>query len=325
MPKVFVTRKLPERGIKVLVDNSFEVEVYAEDFPIPKNKLIDEVKKADALLCLLTDKIDSEVINANPKLKIISNYAVGLDNIDVEYATSKKIPVTNTPEVLTDSVAEHTIALMLAVARHITQSDKFLRSGVYKGWSPMLFLGRELKGKMLGIVGLGRVGSSVAMIASKGFGMEILYFNRSRDFEFEKNYGAKYLSLQELLAVSDFVSLHVPLTNETKHLIGAKELALMKKSVYLINTSRGPVVNEKDLVETLKKKKIAGAALDVFEFEPDLSKGLTQLTNVVLTPHIASATFEAREKMAELAAAAIVDIFAGRIPKNIVNKQVFDK
>mgnify|MGYP001560011723 CR=1 FL=1 len=322
--RVFVTQKIPEIGIKLL-QKYFQVKVYLKDQAMPKKELIKEVKKCDALLCLLTDKIDAEIINANPKLKIISNYAVGFDNIDTNAATKKMIPVTNTPGVSTDAVAEHTFALILAVTKHIVEADSFTKAGKYNGWKPMQFLGSELKGKTIGIVGLGRIGAGVAERAGKGMGVKVLYYDIKRNKDFEKEYRAAFVSLPTLFKKSDFVSIHVPLLPSTRHLIGKTELSMMKKSAYLINTSRGPIVDEKALVQALKKKQIAGAALDVYEHEPKLTPGLTKLKNVVLTPHTASATIEARTAMSELAAQNIIDVLQGRKAKFTVNPEVYGK
>ena len=320
--KVFVTRKIPIAGIKLLKKH-FQVRVYAKDQVIPKKELLKGVKWCDALLCLLTDKIDKTILKANPKLKIVSNYAVGYNNIDIKTATSLKIPVTNTPGVLTDAVAEHTMALLMAISRRIPESDKFTRAGKYKSWKPMLLLGAQLKGKTLGIIGLGRIGAGLAERAHKGMGINVLYHDIKRNPKFEKKYQAKFATLNNLLKKSDFISLHVPLLPSTKHLISKKQLSLMKKTAYLINTSRGPIVNEKALVSALKSKRIAGAALDVFENEPKLTPGLNKLSNVVLTPHTASATIEARTAMSEIAAQNIVAILKGKKAKFTVNPEVY--
>ena len=321
-PKIFVTRKIPESGIKLL-QKSCHVKIYPKDQVIPKDELIKEVKQCDALLCLLTDKIDKEVIDANHKLKIISNYAIGFNNIDVAYATKKGIPVTNTPgKAIVDAVAEHTIALLFAITKRIVEADQFMRAGKYKTWEPLLLLGMELVEKTIGIVGLGRIGSGVAQRA-KAMGMKIVYYDVKRNADFEREFSAQYLSLNNLLKSADVVSVHVPLLPTTKHLIGTKELSLMKKTAYLINTSRGPVIDEKALVQALKQKKIAGAGLDVYEFEPKLATGLTKLQNVVLTPHIASATIEARSEMSKDAAENILAVLQGKKPKMLVNAQVY--
>jgi len=322
--KVFVTRDLPKEGIDLLKKN-FIVKVYSKDQAIPMNELEKGIKWCDALLPLLTEKIDGKLMDLNKKLKIIANYAVGFDNIDIKAATQRKIPVSNTPDVLTEAVAGHTIALLLAIARRIPESDKFTKDGKYKVWKPMLLLGTELKGKTLGIVGLGRIGSIVAETAVKGLGMNILYNKRTRDKQFEKKYKAKFSSLSELMKKSDFISIHTPLTPQTKHLIGKKQLGMMKKTAYLVNTSRGPIVDEKALVNALKKGKIKGAALDVFEKEPKLSPGLNKLDNVILTPHTASGTIETRSAMAVLAAQNIIDISKNKKPRTIVNKEIYGK
>lgn len=323
-PKVFITRKIPESGIKLL-QKSCHVKIYPKDQVIPKKELIKEVKNCDALLCLLTDTIDKEVIDANPKLKIISNYAIGFNNINVAYATKKVIPVTNTPgRAIVDAVAEHTIALMFAITKRICEADQFTRRGKYKGWEPQLLLGMELVGKIIGIVGLGRIGSGVAQRA-KAMGMKVIYYDVKRNQQFEQEFKAEYCTLPQLLKTADIVSLHVPLLPTTTHLIGKKELSRMKKTAYLINTSRGPVIDEKALVQALKKRQVAGAGLDVYEFEPKLSAGLTRLQNVVLTPHIGSATIEARTEMSLDAAENILAVLQGKKPKMLVNKEVYGK
>ncbi len=323
-PRVFVTRKIPESGIKLL-QKSCQVKIYPKDQVIPKKELIKEVKRCDAMLCLLTDKIDKEVIDANPHLKIISNYAIGFNNINVAYATKKGIPVTNTPgRAIVDAVAEHTIALMFAITKRICEADCFTTAGKYQGWEPQLLLGMELVRKTIGIVGLGRIGSGVAQRA-KAMGMKVIYTDVKRNRQFEKEFSAQYYTLPQLLKIADVVSLHVPLLPATTHLIGRKELSLMKKTSYLINTSRGPVIDEKALVQALKKKQIAGAGLDVYEFEPKLTAGLTNLQNVVLTPHIASATIEARSEMSLDAAENILAVLRGQQPKMLVNPEVYKK
>lgn len=322
--KVFITRKIPDVGIKLL-QRSCSVKIHPHHHPISRMELQEGVMWCDALLSLLTDKIDKSIININPKLKVISNYAVGFDNIDVSYATQKGIPVTNTPGVLTDAVAEHTFALMVSIARKITLSDTFTRKKRYKGWDPLLFLGTELKGKTLGIVGLGRIGSGVAQRAYQGLGMNIIYYDIKHDLTFERHFHAHKKSLWELLKESDFVTLHVPLLPSTHHLIGTKELSFMKRTAYLINTSRGAIIDEKALVAALKRQQIAGAALDVYEFEPKLTPGLEKLDNVVLTPHTASATVEARNAMAEIAANNILAIFKGKKALYTVNPEVYGK
>jgi len=320
--KVFVSREIPHAGIDML-KKKFDVKIYPGANAIPRKDLEHGVKWCDALLPLLTDKVDAKLMDLNKNLKVIANYAVGFDNIDVKAATERKIPVTNTPGVLTDAVAEHAITLMMSIARRIPESDVFTKKGKYKGWSPMLLLGTELKGKTLGIVGLGHIGSAVAERAIRGLGMKVIYYKRHPDKDFEKKYGAKFVSLLDLMKNSDFISVHTPLNPATRHLIGKKQLAMMKKTAYLINTSRGPIIDEKALISVLKKRKIQGAALDVLENEPKLTPGLNKLVNVILTPHTASGTIETRSAMAVLAAKNIIEFSQGKVPSNIVNKEIY--
>ena len=319
MAKVYVTRSISEEGIELLKKKSFQVDINPEDKVLSKDELKRAIVGYDGLLCLLTDKIDGEVLDAAGKqLKIVANYAVGYDNIDVKAANERKVFVTNTPGVLTEAVAEHTFALLMAVAKRIAEADKFVRNGKYTQWEPKGFLGPQVWGKTIGIVGLGRIGSFVAQIAHGGFNMEVLYHDVNKNEEFEMRFSAKYNELLDLLKQSDFVTIHVPLLPETHHLIGAKELGTMKQTAILINTSRGPVVDEGALVEALKSKKITGAGLDVYEHEPDLTPGLADLPNAVLTPHIASATNEARNAMSRIAAENISAALEGKQPPNLV-------
>jgi len=318
MPKIFITRQIPEKGISLLKDKGWDVSVGPED-KISREDLLEGVKGVDAILSVLTEKIDKEVIEAAGKqLKIIANYAVGYNNIDVAEAQRREIIVTNTPGVLTDSVAEHTIAFLFSIAERIVEADKFIRAGKYKAWGPKLLLGADIKGKTLGIIGLGRIGSAVAQRMQDGFDVKIVYYDLKRNKELEEKFGMEYRELDDLLKESDFVSLHTVLTEKTRHLINAEKLELMKPTAYLINTSRGPIIDETALVEVLKGKKIAGAALDVFEKEPELMPGLSELENVVLTPHIASATLGTRDKMAEMAANNIIAALEGQTPPNLV-------
>ncbi len=321
---ILVTRQIPEAGIEILKKNFKNVIVNTKDRNLTYNELIKKVRGVDAILCLLNDRIDAKVIANMDKCKVISNYAVGFNNIDVEEATKRGIIVTNTPGVLTDATADLTWALILAVTRRIVEADKFVRKGKFKGWAPMLLLGSELAGKTLGIIGAGRIGTAVGLRA-KGFKMKVLYFNLNKNETLEEEVGAKKVSLETLLKNSDIVTIHVPLTPKTKHLIGARELNLMKKGAYLINTSRGEVVDEKALIKALKTGKLAGAGLDVFEYEPFVPKELIELDNVVLTPHIGSATVETRTKMAVVAAENIVKVLSGKIPANVVNPEVLSK
>ena len=321
MAKIYITRMVPESGIKILKDKGFEVVINPEDKVLTKEELMNNLRgqNYDALFCLLTDKIDAEVMDSfGPQLKIIANMAVGFDNINIEEARKRGIMVTNTPDVLTESVAEHTIALMFAIARRLVESDQFMRDGKYIGWAPMLFLGNDLVEKTLGLVGLGRIGAAVAKRMHDGFEMKIIYYDVKRNEELEKQYHLEYRDLENLLKESDFVSVHVPLLETTRHLIGEPQLRIMKKTAYLINTSRGPVIDEKALVVALKSGEIKGAALDVFEFEPKITPELLQLDNVILTPHIASATEETRSKMSDLAATNIIEALEGHTPPNLL-------
>lgn len=305
----------------MLKEKGYEVVVNPEDRVLTKEELIGALKEQnyDALFGLLTDKIDGEVMDSfGPQLKIVANMAVGLDNIDTEEAKRRGIIITNTPGVLTDTVAEHTFALMLSITHRIPEADKFTRAGQYIGWAPMLLLGNDLSGKTLGIVGLGRIGSRVAYHALKGFDMRVVYYDVKRNEDFEKEFSAVYLPLEDLLKQSDFISIHVPLLDSTRHLINAENLKLMKPSAYLVNTSRGPVIDEAALTFALANKTIRGAALDVFEFEPKITPELLTLDNVILTPHIASATEETRSKMSALAATNIIEALEGRTPPDLV-------
>lgn len=319
--KVYVTRAIPESGIDLLKEAGHEVVVSEKDGVLTKEELVVELKKDhyDAVLCLLTDSIDGEVFDAAPNAKIFANYAVGYNNINTEEAKERGITITNTPGILTNTVAEHTIALMLSITSRIAEADRFTRAGKYDGWAPMLFLGTDLKDKTLGILGAGRVGQRVAHIASRGLGMKIYYYDIKQDEAFEKEYGAQFkATVDEVLSGADVVTTHVPLLDSTRHLINKERFLKMKPTAYFINSSRGPVVDESALVEALKNGVIKGAALDVFENEPALAAGLAELDNIVITPHIASATIETRGKMSEMAAQNIIDFFDGKTPKNVV-------
>lgn len=319
--KIYVTRQIPEAGIKKLKEKGYETTINPLDKVLVKEELIAALKgkNYDAVLCFLTDKIDDEILAAaGPQVKIFANYAVGVDNIDLQAAQKRKIMISNTPGVLTETVAEFTIGLIFAVTKRIVEADEFIRQGKFVGWAPMLFLGSDLKEKTLGIVGLGRIGCEVARRMHDGFDMKIIYYDVNRNEKLEKLYHLKYVDLETLLKTSDIVSVHVPLLPVTHHLIGAKELAIMKPTAYLINTSRGPVVDEAALVTALKNKVICAAGLDVFEKEPVLTSGLAELDNVVLTPHIASASLETRSKMAEMAAENIIAALENKTPPNLV-------
>jgi glyoxylate reductase len=324
--KIFVTRKIPGKSLDALEEAGYDVDISVYDRPLKEEELVERVKGKDALLTLLTDKIDGDLMDlAGPQLKIVSNYAVGFDNVDIKAATERGIVVTNTPsDEVNEAVAEHTWALILALTRRIVEADEATRRGGYKGWEPGIFLGKGLIGKTLGIIGLGRIGSMVARRAA-GYKMDLVYNKRTPDPEAERKLGAKFLELDELLAKSDFITLHVPLTDQTRHMINKDTLGKMKKGAFLINTSRGPVVYENDLVDSLKKGHLSGAGLDVYENEPNINPELIGMENVVLTPHIASATWEARDKMGQQAVSAIINTFSGKEPENIVNDEVWEK
>ncbi len=321
--KVFVTQLIPQAGLAILNRACPDYSINSEDRVLTRRELMERVRGADALLALLTDRIDAEVMAAaGPQLKIVANMAVGFDNIDLQAATHRGVMVTNTPGVLTDATAEHAWALLFAVARRIPESERYLRAGKFRGWGPLLFLGSDISGHTLGIVGAGRIGCAMA-IKSRGFNMRVLYSDRSPKPHLESEIGARRVELEELLRQSDFVSLHVPLLPDTTHLIHAGSLSLMKRTACLINTGRGPLVDEAALAEALKNGVIAGAALDVFENEPAVHPELLKLENVVLTPHVASATIESRSMMATMAAENLVAGLAGEKPPNLVNAEVW--
>jgi lactate dehydrogenase-like 2-hydroxyacid dehydrogenase len=319
--KIYVTRKIPQPGLDLL-SKYHEIDVNLEDRVLSKKEIIEGLKGKDGLLCLLTDNIDKEVISSEPNLKMIASYAVGYDNIDVKFATKLRIPVSNTPGVLTNATSEMAWALLFSVARRIVEADKFTRAGKFHGWDPMLMHGKDITGKTLGVVGTGRIGTSFAL-KSKGFDMKVLYVDKVKNKTLEKELNAKKVTFETLLKESDFISLHVPLIPATHHLIGEKQLKMMKKTAVLINTSRGPVLDEKALVEAIKEKLIFGAGLDVYEHEPKISKELLNLDNVVLQPHSASATTESREGMSVIAAENMVAGLKGEFPPNCVNPEVF--
>ena len=318
-PKIFITRILPQLVLDKIRE-VFELRINSEDRVLTTTEIIEGVKWCDILLCLLTDTIDKDIITVNPNLKGIVNYAVGYNNIDVKTATHLKIPVTNTPGVLTETTADLAWSLICAVARHMVEADKFMREGKFMGWGPMLCLGGEINRKTLGIIGAGRIGTAVAKRAT-GFNMEVIYTNKSTTIE--KSIKAEKVEINELLQRSDFVSLHVPLVPSTRHLIGEHELKLMKKTAYLINTSRGPVVDEKALVKALQEGQIAGAGLDVYENEPELAEGLSECKNAVLLPHVGSGTIETRTNMGMIAAKNAIAIIEGKKAPQVVNPEIY--
>ena len=319
---VCVTRMIPDVGIDLLRGKCDPLDINPEDRVLTRDELLAMVGGRDGVLCLLTDPIDAEVFDAaGPRCKVFANYAVGYNNIDVAAATERGIAITNTPGVLTDATADHAWALLFSAARRIVEADRFTREGRFKGWGPMMFLGGDITGKTLGVVGAGRIGTAMAL-RSSGFRMRVLYTDTVPNAVIEEELGARRVDLATLLRESDYVSVHVPMTLETTHLIGSEELAMMKPSAYLINTSRGPVIDEAALVEALRAKGIAGAGLDVFEREPELVPGLAELDNVVIPPHIASATIETRGRMAAMAAGNLIARLEGDEPPNCVNPEV---
>ncbi|MBU1106725.1 MAG: D-glycerate dehydrogenase [Candidatus Riflebacteria bacterium] len=322
-PKVFVTREIPQAGLQVLSQH-FNVEVWPHYAPPTKTQLVEKISDCEAMISLLSDKIDAEVFAAAPKLKIIAQYAVGYDNIDVQEASRRNIRVTNTPEVLTDSSADFAFAQLMAVARRVVEADRYVRNGQWQvAWHPSMMLGYDIHAATIGIIGAGRIGQAVARRA-QGFSMKILYYSSSAKSEFERKTGAQRVELDTLLREADFVSLHVPLTASTRNLINAEKLALMKRTAFLINNSRGPVVDEKALYEALKAGNIAGAALDVFAGEPTPADNpLLTLDNVVVAPHISSASHATRARMAEMVAENLVAFFAGKEPPDLINPEAF--
>lgn len=321
--KVYVTRQLFPEAIEILKRHA-DVEIFeGVDNAIPRDLLLSKVRGVDGLLPLLTEKIDAEVMDAGEKLKVISNYAVGFNNIDTDAATERGIYVTNTPGILTDTTADAAFALLMAAARRVPEADRHIRAKKWiHAWGPRMFIGRDVHGKTLGILGMGRIGTAITKRA-QGFDMKVIYNDIHRRKDLEDELGIVYKSKDEVLRESDFLSLHVPLTPETHHMIGAEELATMKKTAILVNTSRGPVVDEAALYEALRDSVIAGAGLDVFEAEPlDHGSPLMNLDNIVLTPHLASGTIETRTKMAVTAATNLVSVLQGLEPPNLVNPEV---
>tara|TARA_R110002049_G_scaffold72490_6_gene187351 strand:+ start:26975 stop:27955 length:981 start_codon:yes stop_codon:yes gene_type:complete len=322
-PKIFLTRELPPDSMAILRRHS-QLTYNQDDRVLDKQELIDGLKDADGLLCLLNDTIDADVINANPNLRVISNFAVGFNNIDVNAATARKLPITNTPGVLTETTADMAFALLMAAARRVAEGDRFVRTRGWNGWGPLQFLGCEVTGATLGLVGLGRIGKSMIQRA-KGFEMPVVYWNRTRMSEKEESaLGVTYKSLDDVMTHSDFVSVHVALNDETHHLIGAEQISRMKPTGILINTSRGPVVDESALVEALKSRSIGGAGLDVYENEPLLEPELYDLPTAVLAPHLGSATLQTRTKMGNMAAENCLAACDGKRPPNLVNPEVWD-
>ncbi|KPK64786.1 glyoxylate reductase [candidate division WOR_3 bacterium SM23_42] len=322
-PKVLVTRVLPRPGMDLLKLH-FDLDVNYEDQVIPREVLKEKIGNKEGLVCLLTDNIDAAIIARALRLKIIANYAVGFNNIDLVEASKRKIPVTNTPDVLTEATADLTFGLLISISRRIVEADHFLRAGTFKGWAPELLLGADVHEKTLGIIGLGRIGRAVVRRA-RGFDMRIIYYDNERlPVDAEKELGVQYCALTDLLREADYVSIHAPLSERTHHLLSTSEFELMKETAYVINAARGPIVDEKALVRAIKDKKIAGCALDVYENEPRVESELIRMNNVVLVPHIGSASVETRTKMALMVAENVIAVLVRKErPPNVVNGQIY--
>jgi glyoxylate reductase len=314
--RVLVTREIPEAGLRVL--DAFDVTVLSED-PPERGELLEAVRSAAGILSTVTEKIDAEVMDAaGEDLKVLANMAVGYDNIDLGAALERGVVVTNTPEVLNETTADTAFMLLLAAARRLGEAERLLRSGGWDAWGPKQLTGPDVWGKTLGVVGFGRIGQALARRA-RGFDMDLAYQDQYRNEDAERGLGARYLDLEELLRTSDFVSIHTPLTDDTHHLIGEAELRRMKPEAVLVNTSRGPIVDEAALAEALADGEIFAAGLDVYEDEPEVHPGLLELENVVLSPHIGSASVETRDRMAVLAAENLAAVLRGEDPKTPVD------
>lgn len=318
---IYITRKIPEAGLKLLKEKGITFDIGKFKKPPTKKEIIKALKQKsyDGVISFLTDPIDTEIFDSCPTAKVYANFSVGYNNIDIDEAKKRNIFVSNTPGTSSTAVAEHTVALMLALTTRIVEGDEFMRRGKYKGWDPNLFVGTDLKGKTIGLIGAGQIGTEVAKILHYGFGSKIIYSDISKSVELDNIDETIRKETEEVLREADIVSLHVPLLPTTQHLINKESLATMKKTAFLINTSRGPVVDEKALVYALENNIIRGAALDVFEFEPKLTKGLTKLPDIILTPHIASARQSARDMMAEIVAKNIIEVFEnGKVINSVI-------
>lgn len=318
---IYITRKIPDSGLKLLTDNGITFDMGMDKNPLSQSDLIKKLKQKpyDGVISFLTDQINQKVFDACKTAKVFANFSVGYNNIDLEYAKKNGIEISNTPGTSNTAVAESTVAMMMALTTRITEGDRFMRSGKYKGWDPELLVGTDMKDKVIGLVGVGAIGSVVAKILYHGFGSKIIYCDIAANEILESETKAIKKELKDLLKEADIVSLHCPLLPSTTHLINKETLSIMKKSAYLVNTSRGPVIDEVALITALKNNEICAAALDVFEFEPKLSRGLAKLENVILTPHIASARVTARNKMAEIAAQNIISALeTGKVINSVI-------
>jgi len=321
-PRIYITREIPKIGLKILSDYC-EIVIHKGEEPPSKEEIILNIREKDGILCMITDKIDKDIIKESPNLKVISSFSVGLNHIDINEATRRGIYVTYTPGVLTNATADLAFGLMISTARRISEGDRFVRNGEWKGgWGPNLFLGEGIWGKTLGIIGLGRIGTAVAERAM-GFKMKILYHNRNRSILNEKKLGVEYRSLENLLKESDFISLHIPLTNDTYNLIDKNKLKMMKRNAVIINTSRGEIINEDELADALIEDRISGAGIDVFQTEPlPLNSRLLKTKNIILTPHIGSATYITRNLMSEISSNNLLSVLKGKEPLYLFNQNV---
>ena len=319
MEKVYIAGAIPEVGLNLLKEH-FEVEMYDGDGIIDKETLKEGVKDASALVSLLSTNVDKEVIDSGKNLKIITNYGAGFNNVDIDYAREKNIDVTNTPKASTNATADLTIGLILSVARRIVEGDELSRTQGFDGWAPLFFRGREVSGKTIGIIGLGEIGGAVAKRA-RAFDMDVLYTGPHRKEEKEREIGSKYVNLDTLLENADFITINAAYNPDLHHLIDTAQFKQMKSTAYLINVGRGPIVNEQALVQALENKEIEGAALDVYEFEPEITDELKSFKNIVLTPHIGNATFEARDFMAKIVANDTIKKLSGEEPQFVVNNK----
>jgi glyoxylate reductase len=321
MKNIYITRQIPEIAVEMLRAKGYSIDMNMKEAVPSQADIIEALQRKpyDAVITLLTDKINSKIFDAVPHIKLFANYATGFDNIDIVEAKKRGILVTNTPGNYAYCIAEHAIALMIGLTTRMVEADSFVRAGKYQGWDPMLFVGTDLEKKTLGLIGAGRIGERVAHHASRGFDMPVIYYDVVRNEKIEKEYGAKYYpKVEDVLKLADVVSLHVPLLDSTRHLINDACLKMMKPGAFLINTARGPVVDEKALVKALQRGTIRGAGLDVFELEPKLAEGLAELPNVILTPHIASARESARNEMAKVAAENVIEFVEKGTVKNLV-------